>query len=80
MTVGLFSADGFSNGHRGGLVRAQRARGADTAERPDLPVRSRRHEEGIELKPKPSNPLLGQALNAHLVSVHPGFKGGGAPR
>ncbi len=73
-------ADGQYADLRDGLVRGQRAHGVNTAERMDLAARSRGHEEGIELKPKPSNPLLGQSLNARLVSIHPGFRGGIAPR
>jgi len=67
---------GQINGLRGSRWRGNQLEpSADHAKRTDAAAGGRQHDDGIELKPKAANPLLGQVSTTCFVSTHPGHKG-----
>ena len=64
------------NGLRGSRWRRnQLETSAEYVQRPDAAPGGRQHDDGIELKPKAANPLLGHVSTTCFVSTHPGHKG-----
>ena len=68
---------GQSNGSRGSRWRGNQPApsGEHVVKWTAVAAGARQHDDGIELKPKAANPLLGQVSTTCFVSTHPGAKG-----